>query len=248
MLFKKIYSTVEKFSETTSIHGIGHVFDSGSKVLDKFLWLFVTIFAASVAIYMSLNTWHTWNSSPILTTVSSTGLPIKNIEFPAITICSQGLIKEVIDKVFDKQFEDYISNKGLKLNNSNDAFLRKNYTNDLYPGATTSPESLINVLASDNPTETIEAQSLSDPNGTCVDVPSDCEAPWFNPKTAEEIFQKDSNICFYEFGQSFGSKDDCFYVGGSTVHFSNGPSGLPEQFLSILLKQGNADLDIFFNL
>ena len=36
-----------------------------------------------------------WQEHPVLTTVSTTGKPIKDIEFPAITICSQGAIKEV---------------------------------------------------------------------------------------------------------------------------------------------------------
>ena len=42
-----------------------------------------------------LQAYNEWQENPVLTTVSTTGKPIKDIEFPAITICSQGAIKEV---------------------------------------------------------------------------------------------------------------------------------------------------------
>ena len=90
---KAANSTLHEFAESTTIHGIAYVFDRAIKGLDNILWLLVVCFGAGVAVYMSLDAWNTWKDAPVLTSVSSTGLPLRNIEFPAITICSQGLIQ-----------------------------------------------------------------------------------------------------------------------------------------------------------
>ena len=97
--FKAIDSTVHEFASSTTIHGIAYIFDRALKVLDKVLWFLVVCFGAGVAIYMSLDAWNTWKDAPVLTSVSSTGLPLRKIDFPAITICSQGLIQVVIKHV-----------------------------------------------------------------------------------------------------------------------------------------------------
>ena len=38
---------------------------------------------------MSLDAYQAWEDDPIITTVSTTALPIHDLEYPAITICGQ---------------------------------------------------------------------------------------------------------------------------------------------------------------
>ena len=95
---KAVNSTVHEFASSTTIHGIAYVFDRAIKAIDNVLWFLVVCFGAGLAIYMSLDAWNTWKSAPVLTSVSSTGLPLRKIDFPAITICSQGLIQ--VSKIF----------------------------------------------------------------------------------------------------------------------------------------------------
>ena len=49
-----------------------------------------------------------------MTTISTTAYPIQNIDFPAITICSQGTAKDIMDKVLLRQFETYLRERGIK--------------------------------------------------------------------------------------------------------------------------------------
>ena len=91
--FVAIGSTVQEFAKSTTIHGIAYIFDRALKALDNFLWFLIVCFGAGVAVYMSLDAWNTWKEAPVLTSVRSTGLPLRKIDFPAITICSQGLIQ-----------------------------------------------------------------------------------------------------------------------------------------------------------
>ena len=43
--------------------------------------------------------------------MKTTSLPIEDVPFPAITICGQGLVKEVVENAINKQFSDYVSEK-----------------------------------------------------------------------------------------------------------------------------------------
>ena len=92
---RAIRSTVQEFASNTTIHGVTYVFDNAVKALDNILWFFVVCVSAGIAIYMSLDAWNTWKEAPVLTSISSTGLPLQKVDFPAITICSQGFIKVI---------------------------------------------------------------------------------------------------------------------------------------------------------
>ena len=97
-----------------------------------------------------------WQDNPVLTSVQTTGLPISEIEFPAITICGQGSIYEVItlslcikritdqrnnsqvsDNVLDHQFNRYVRSKGKDpdaLTDPEREQLKTEMVEDLYPG------------------------------------------------------------------------------------------------------------------
>ena len=92
-IFKAIKSTLCQFANVTTIHGVAYVFDRTIQALDNLLWFISVCVGTGLAIHMSLDAWKTWKESPVLTSVRSTGLPLQNVDFPAITICSQGLIK-----------------------------------------------------------------------------------------------------------------------------------------------------------
>ena len=61
---------------------------------------------------MSREMYVQWQDNPTTTTVNTTAYPIKNVEFPAITICSQGSAKDILDRAMMKQFERYLKSKG----------------------------------------------------------------------------------------------------------------------------------------
>ena len=61
---------------------------------------------------MSLEMYIQWKENPTITTINTTAYPIKNVEFPAITICSQGSAKDILDAAMLKQFERFLKSKG----------------------------------------------------------------------------------------------------------------------------------------
>ena len=66
------------------------------------------------SIHSTIQTWNEWQDNPTITTINTTAYPIQNIEFPAITICSQGTAKDLMDKVIMIQFEAYLRARGIK--------------------------------------------------------------------------------------------------------------------------------------
>ena len=65
------------------------------------------------SLYSTNKTYVEWQASPTITTINTIAYPIKNIEFPAITICSQGAAKDVMDTVLLQQFEEYLRMRGI---------------------------------------------------------------------------------------------------------------------------------------
>ena len=66
------------------------------------------------SIHSTYTAWNEWQDEPIITTIGTTAYPIQNIDFPAITICSQGAAKDIMDKVLLRQFETYLRARGIK--------------------------------------------------------------------------------------------------------------------------------------
>ena len=65
------------------------------------------------SLYSTNKTYIEWQASPTITTINTTAYPIKNVEFPAITICSQGAAKDVMNTVLLQQFEEYLRIRGI---------------------------------------------------------------------------------------------------------------------------------------
>ena len=107
---KAIHSTLCEFANATTVHGLAYVFDKTIKAIDTVFWFIAVCFGTGLAIYMSIDAWNEWKSSPVLTSIRSTGLPLQNISFPAITICSQGLIKVSFSGFLLNQISSFLRN------------------------------------------------------------------------------------------------------------------------------------------
>ena len=65
------------------------------------------------SIYSTYISYKDWKDNPIITTVNTTAYPIEDIDYPAITICSQGASNDVMDGVLFRQFENWLKSKGI---------------------------------------------------------------------------------------------------------------------------------------
>ena len=151
-----------------------------------------------------------------------------------------GLIQGVIDRALEKQFNDYLVSKNIDPDTASAEEIQKQqdaYTADLYPGASTSPKSMVNVLVADDPSETIKSKELTDPGSNCVDVPSSCDNPWFQANKSETFQGFTFDKCFANFGKSKANEDECLNSGGSTIYFEQ--FGSLQNELYYLMSEGN---------
>ena len=53
-----------------------------------------------------------WQKNPVLTTVKTSAFPIKDIPFPTVTICGQGMNADIITAGFFNVFFKYLKDNG----------------------------------------------------------------------------------------------------------------------------------------
>jgi Amiloride-sensitive sodium channel len=79
---KKIFAD---YSKNSTIHGVSYMAEKERPWLEKVLW--ITVFCSSIILCGKL-IFDAWNISPIIFTFASKPIPIYQIPFPAVTICS----------------------------------------------------------------------------------------------------------------------------------------------------------------
>ena len=90
--------TLVEYGDTTSIHGISYILADGRLFLERVLWVVLVTLCASVSLGLTKKIYDNWEQEPISTTVGTTEYDIENIEYPSITICAQGSVREIIGK------------------------------------------------------------------------------------------------------------------------------------------------------
>ena len=90
-----VSKTLKDYGGATTIHGIPYLLEGGRNPIERLFWLVVIGIGICIALYFSLEIYDDWQSNQVVTTVSTTGYDIANIEYPSITICAQGSVKEI---------------------------------------------------------------------------------------------------------------------------------------------------------
>ena len=86
--------TLSAYCSSTTVHGLSHVGNKSLPVVDRILWLAVVAVFGSCAVYISSEVYQEWRSNKVVTTLKETELPVTQLDFPAITICSEGVFAQ----------------------------------------------------------------------------------------------------------------------------------------------------------
>ena len=173
----------KEFSSVTTIHGISYLASPDHSVGSKLFWIVTVILAILGTSYQVISMFWLWGDFPVITTLDTISYPIEKIEFPAVTLCPQGSVLEIMDTVFYYQFEKWVIRKIEKddssrnkrnTDNSNghlSSFLNSltnaavvdllnEFMNETYPGANDIPTKFAALLSSDDPDKTIESKAI----------------------------------------------------------------------------------------
>ena len=90
--------TIMEYCGATSIHGVSYIAEGSRLFFERVLWVVLITICASISLVLTKKIYDNWDQDPISTTVSTTEYGIENIEYPSITICAQGSVKNIIGK------------------------------------------------------------------------------------------------------------------------------------------------------
>ena len=90
-----VSKTLKEYGGATTIHGIPYILEDCRRVFERFLWVFLVITSGFYTSYNSYKIYCDWQNDPVTTTIGTTGLNIEKIDYPSITICAQGSVKEI---------------------------------------------------------------------------------------------------------------------------------------------------------
>lgn len=94
-----------EFSVRSSIHGLRYVGER-NRIFDVVFWTVALSIACICCVIFITDLWISWQSKPISFTHDGTMVDVKNIAFPAITICPLNKLSEykatsLYEKVYD---------------------------------------------------------------------------------------------------------------------------------------------------
>ena len=176
-------SIAKEYASVSTAHGLSYICNEEYSCGDRILWILIVILAIFFTVFQMATLYHQWQEDPVITTLDTINYPIKNIQFPAVTICPQGSLENVLESVLFKQLREYIQNRSLNLTTRNKRSNEGSGKHDLlglsyeemmnetrkfmadrYPGVKSSPLQLIRIMTSDNPEVIIQNDAIISPS------------------------------------------------------------------------------------
>ena len=95
---------IEEYASRATVHGISYIFDKSIPIVDRFLWLVISLGSAALAMVMIYSSFTDWQDNQVVITLKTLAKPIKKLDFPAVTICGGGKHMELVEKVLYNNF------------------------------------------------------------------------------------------------------------------------------------------------
>ncbi|KAI9552640.1 putative amiloride-sensitive sodium channel [Daphnia sinensis] len=106
--FRKRGKVLKEFCDTTSIHGLKYITEENIHVLKRVMWTLVFLGGILFSGYFCMQMWNKWEDSPVLMSLDSNRYPLKNIPFPAVTICNVNKVSKtkLLQYMEDPRYKD----------------------------------------------------------------------------------------------------------------------------------------------
>ena len=107
-------ATLRSYTSTATVHGLSYLGDLTLPLVDRCVWLVVVLVFGSSAAFLSHGVLQEWQNNKVVTQLKETELPVEQLDFPAITICSDGLNMDAVEKVIATDFEEWKKRQRVK--------------------------------------------------------------------------------------------------------------------------------------
>jgi hypothetical protein len=177
-------NTAIEYASSTTINGCSFIANIQHPIVSRIFWLLVVILGFSVTTFQVVSLYYQWETNPVVTNLETISLPIEDIKFPAVTICPQGSVKDVVDNVMLHQLKEYVRKKEQTLRSKRSTSQNKNslpkenpkqvwnvtyeemlvqikeFMNEVYPGAKDIPTEFVTLMASDDPHKVVQNEAV----------------------------------------------------------------------------------------
>ena len=170
---KELAIHLKEYASVATAHGFCYLAEDGLLKLERISWFLVVVLAMLFSYCQTATLYKQWQDNPVITNLDTVSLPIEDIEFPAVTICPQGSINDIVESVLLLQFSEYIKDelgtnltrmkKSTSSMNAVDPKIRTHgpwqltddemmdfvdaFLKDVYPGALDKPTKLVQLFA-----------------------------------------------------------------------------------------------------
>lgn len=86
----------QKYLETSTLHGLRYIGDKTLSNFERGSFVVSFILVFFVSIYFITNVWQKWSLAPIIIGLNPVSTQIKDIPFPAVTICNMNQAKRSV--------------------------------------------------------------------------------------------------------------------------------------------------------
>ena len=156
----------KSYSSKSTLHGVSYVCDEDAFGVERILWGIIIFLGLAFTIFQLILLVDEWQESPTVTTLNSSFIPVQDIKFPQVTICPQGSVDNLVERVLFKQLTEYIKANTFRTKGHNmpwnltqkEAMIGiQSFLEDMFPKANGDPSRYVRLLASQSPQRLLEA-------------------------------------------------------------------------------------------
>ena len=98
---------LHEYGNNSTIHGVSYILSNTDHICDRLLWLVIFLSSGMVTVMLTMRSYNNWQEHQVITTLQAMDRSIEGMDFPAITICSSGLYKDLIIQALDADFNEW---------------------------------------------------------------------------------------------------------------------------------------------
>ena len=170
-------SLLREYSAQASVHGVGYVV-SARLLADRLLWLSLVVVALISASLLSHDLYLNWQKAPVVTDLKDTNKQVQDLQFPSVTICTEGINMEAVLDSLNQDFSDWLLRNGFTEDrepNMETALNRfRLETFSLRPSEDINLQDIVLAFTSSNPDEALFISSITDTMISCKEH-EECE-------------------------------------------------------------------------
>ena len=161
--------TFRSYSSKSTPHGVSYLSDEEASGFERILWGVIVLLGLAFTIFQLIILFEEWQDSPTVTTLNTSFFPVKEIKFPQVTICPQGSVNNLVERVLFKQLTKFIKENSFRTEGHNKPWNLteekvnegiKTFLHNMYPNAKDTPSKYVRLLTSKNPQMLLEADAI----------------------------------------------------------------------------------------